>query len=148
MEHQPSATLKRFNYLTAEINAAYHEAALLLGLSDSAMMVLYTICDSGGRCQLGEILRLTGVSKQTINSALRKLEAQGTVYLEASGGRKKTVCLTESGKALAERTVARLIEVENDIFAAWTQEDREQYLALTQRYLNDFKEKTKESLGG
>ena len=53
MEHQPSATLKRFNYLTAEINAAYHEAALLLGLSDSAMMVLYTICDSGGCCQLG-----------------------------------------------------------------------------------------------
>ena len=68
--------------------------------------------------------------------------------MEASGGRKKTVCLTESGKALAERTVARLIEVENDIFAAWTQEDREQYLALTQRYLNDFKEKTRESLGG
>ena len=88
------------------------------------------------------------MSKQTINSALRKLEAQGTVYLEASGGRKKTVCLTESGKALAERTVARLIEVENDIVAAWTQEDREQYLALTQRYLNDFKEKTRESFGG
>ncbi|MDE7293551.1 MAG: hypothetical protein K2N72_03910, partial [Oscillospiraceae bacterium] len=39
--------LKRFNDLHLEINAAYHEAALRLGLSDSAFHVLYTVCCEG-----------------------------------------------------------------------------------------------------
>ena len=42
MKELMTAELKRFNYLTNEIDAAYHEAALHLGLSDSALMILYT----------------------------------------------------------------------------------------------------------
>ena len=32
--------MKRYNHLTSETEAVYHEAALKLGLSDSAMLVL------------------------------------------------------------------------------------------------------------
>ena len=35
--------MKRFNHLISEIDAVYHEAALKLGLSDSAMLILYTV---------------------------------------------------------------------------------------------------------
>lgn len=137
-----SKEMKRFNYLIGEIDAAYHEMSLKLGLSDSAMRILYTICDNGECCLLQEICRRSGVSKQTINSAIRKLEKEGIVYLEPAGTRNKNVCLTDKGKRLAERTAARMIEAENDIFASWKKEDVEKYLELTERFLIAFREKT------
>ena len=57
-----TAELKRFNYLTNEIDAAYHEAARKLHLSDSALIILYTICNYGDSCLLSDIHRLSGIS--------------------------------------------------------------------------------------
>lgn len=136
--------MRRLNYLLNEIDGAYHEAGQKLGLSDSAMQILYVICNHGESCLLGEICSLSGTSKQTINSALRKLEAEGIVHLETLTGRRKKVCLTERGKDLANNTVVRLIEIENDVFGSWTKQERQLYLALTQRYLTSFKEKIRE----
>lgn len=136
--------MRRFNYLTSEIDVAYHEAALKLGLSDSAMQILYAICDNGEPCPLSDICKLSGISKQTINSALRKLEAEQILYLETFHGKQKRVYLTEKGRNLAEQTVARLIEIENNIFASWTKEEKEIYLELTQRYLTTFCNKINE----
>lgn len=144
MEEFMTVAMKHFNYLTREIDAAYHEAALKLGLSDSAMLILYTICNSGDSCLLNDICILSGTSKQTINSALRKLEAEGILYLETFNGRKKKVCLTDKGKATVKNTVVRLIKIENDILDSWSKEEQEQYLELTQRYLISFKNKIKE----
>lgn len=142
MEFYINAQMQRFNLLTSEIDTAYHDAALKLGMSDSAMLVLYTLCSGGGECMLGDIT--SGASKQTINSALRKLESEGIVYLEAFEGRKKKVYLTEKGRQFARDTVLRVIEVENEIFALWSDEEKRIYIDLTQRYLTEFKEKIKE----
>lgn len=144
MKELLTVQLKRFNHLSSEIDAAYHEAAQRLGLSDSAMQVLYTICNNGEKCLLSDICNLSGTSKQTINSALRKLETEGIVYLETFSGKKKNVCLTAKGKNLINNTVVRLIEIENDIFSSWTKPEQELYLELTQRYLTSFKDKIKE----
>lgn len=143
MENYIKAAMKRFNYLTTEIDAAYHEAALKLGLSDSAMLILYAICNSGDECPLSDIPHLSGISKQTVNSALRKLEHEGAVYLESFSGRKKKICLTDQGKALVKDTVLRVVEIENEIFGAWTEAERKIYIELTQKYLLAFKEKIK-----
>lgn len=136
--------MQRFNYLMGETNAAYHEAALKLGVSDSTMQVLYATCNGGGSCLISDICSLSGTSKQTINSALRKLEKEGIVYLEASAGRKKRVCLTKEGKALAETTAVRLIEIENSILESWTKEEVAQYLELARKYLAAFQERIRE----
>lgn len=144
MENYIEEEMKRFNYLTTEIDAAYHEAAWKLGLSDSAMQILYIICNYGDQCLLNDITRLSGISKQTINSALRKLEREHIVYLESSIGRKKKVILTDEGKELIKKTVLPLIQIENEIFGSWTKKERDIYLELTQRYLLSFKEKIKE----
>lgn len=146
MEKAIIEDMRKFNYLIGEIDAAYHEASQKLGLSDSAMQILYIICNHGEECQLSQICRLSGISKQTINSALRKLEAEGIVRMESLTGRRKKVCLTPQGKALASNTVSRLIDIENDIFGSWSKQERELYLRLTQRYLISIKEKIKESL--
>lgn len=144
MKDKNRIQMERFNFLLTEIDAVYHEAALKLGLSDSAMLILYTVCSREGACPLNDITRTSGVSKQTINSALRKLEAEEIVCLETMGARRKRVCLTEKGKRLAERTVFRLIEAENEILGSWSEDEQMIYMELTQRYLNLFKEKIKE----
>lgn len=141
MQGKSRESLNRFNYLFGETDALYHEMAHKLGLSDSAMKILYTVCDTGEPCPLQEICRRSGLSKQTVNSALRKLEGERVLYLENAGSRGKQVRLTETGRVLAERTALRIIEIENEVFAAWTPEDVQTYLALTERFLNDVKQR-------
>lgn len=136
--------LKRVNYLLSEINAVYREASSALGISDSVMQILYTICNYGDSCLLGDILRMTGLPKQTVNSALRKLEGEGIVYLRLAEKKKKSVHLTEQGKSLASTTVLRLMEMENAVFDSWTAEERQSYLRLNQKYLTQFRETIKE----
>ena len=138
-----SKEMKRVNHLIGEIDAVYHEIAWTLGLSDSVFEILYTICNYGDSCMLKDIGRNCGLSKQTINSALRKLEKEGIVYLEAVDSRHKKVCLTEEGRSLTRRTAESVIEAENQILASWPQEDVETYIALIRRYLLALQEKAK-----
>lgn len=128
--------LKRYNYLLGEIEAVYHEISLQMGLSDSVSRILYAICDEGDRCPLSLICRRTGLSKQTVNSALRRLEEEGAVRLEAVNGRAKEVCLTGAGRTLADRTARRIMEMETQILAGWAPGEMEQYLELTERFLH------------
>ena len=144
MKSYSSKDMKRCNHLLGEIESVYHEMSLKFGLSDSTMIILYTICDEGDACLLKDICSRSGLSKQTINSALRKLEAEGIVYLEAAGSREKNVCLTQKGRELAETTAIRVIEAENGILASWPKEDVEKYLELTERFLAGIKEKAEE----
>lgn len=143
MGYGPSKEMRRYNHLVGEIDGVYHEMSLRLGLSDSAMIVLYTLCDSGSPCPLRDICHRSGLSKQTVNSALRKLEAEGVVYLEPVSARSKRVCLTEAGQALADKTAGKVIRIENDIFASWPRNDVEQYLELTERFLLALREQAK-----
>lgn len=132
--------IHQINYFSAELNALYHQAALKLGLSDSAMQILYAICDHGESCMLGDIYRQTGISKQTVNSALRKLEAENIVYLTQQAGKAKMVCLTEAGKAYAGQTVARLFNMEREAFSTWTEAEIETHLSLLAKYVDSFRQ--------
>lgn len=136
-----SKYIKRFNHLHGEIESTYHDSSLKYGVSDSVMKILYTICSYGDSFPLSDICRNTGLTRQTVNSALRKLEYDGIIYLEAVNGKSKKVCLTENGKQLSESTAMRLIEIENAIFDSWAKEDVEKYLELTERFLLSLREK-------
>lgn len=139
-----SKEIKRLNYLLNEIEAVYHEASLKLGLSDSIMKILYAICDHGEGCTLQNIIRYTGMSKQTVNSALRKLEHEELIYLELIDAKSKKVYLTKKGKQLTKETAGRILEIEDNIFASWKKEDVKRYLELIEHYLNDLKEAIRE----
>ena len=52
-----SEQLQYYNLLTSEIDEAYHNASLKLGLSDSAMMILYALCSRENPCPLLEIAK-------------------------------------------------------------------------------------------
>ena len=144
MKHSLSQNMKRCNHLQGEIEAAYHEAALKFGLADSTQFILYTICFLGDNCPLNEIVKMTGISKQTISSAIRNMEKQDLLQLVAATPKTKKVVLTEKGEALAEKTVQRLMRAEDEIFSAWSDEDVQKYLELNERFLTDIKEKIKQ----
>lgn len=129
----------QYTYLAGEINALYHEAAVKMGLSDSAQNILYVLCEREGRCLQSEISKLTGISPQTINSAIRRLEKEGVVYLEQGKGRNTILCLTEKGKKFVAEKIEPLYEVENKIWNEWTDEEQRQYLALTKKYRDGLK---------
>lgn len=138
-----SESLKHFNYLQSELDAVYHEASLKLGMSDSSTIILYTLCNEGGSCLLNDICVLTCLSKQTINSSIRKLEADDILYLKASDGKRKMVFLTEKGKQLCEQTVAKIINIENRIFDSWSSEAKQQYFDAIHNYVAAFKNELK-----
>ena len=129
----------QYTYLAGEINALYHEAAVKTGVSDSVQNILYVICEKGDRCLQSEISKLTGISRQTINSAIHKLEKEGIITLEQGKGRNTIVCLTWEGKAFARQKIYPLFEIENKIWEDWTEEEQQQYLLLTQKYRDGLK---------
>ena len=133
-----SDALRRFNHLQSELTMLYHNASVRLGLSDSAMQILYTICCEGEGCPLAEICRLSFLSRQTVNSSIRRLEGLGIIYLETCRGRQKAVYFTDKGRELANDTAARIIDIENRIFNSWPEHEREEYLRLNHKYLTAF----------
>ena len=135
---------RELDYLYNEIDKLYHVYAHGCGVSDCAYWMLYDLEVAGGALPLSDLTASWSYSKQTINSALRKLEAEGAVYLEAVDGKAKMVCLTETGIALARRTALRLIAVENEILASWPEEALQSYLAGMERFLEDLRKKIPE----
>ena len=112
---------KRYNYLSSEINSLYHQA-------DSVQNILYVLCDQGNQALQSEICSISGISRQTINSALSKLEQEGLVRVEPDKGRNTMVFLTEEGQKFAVEKVAPLFQIENKIWNEWTSEEQQQYL--------------------
>ncbi len=126
--------------LNSEIGECYHAACARLGQPDSVMQILYVLCLEEEPCPIGLILRESGLSKQTVHSALHRLEAEGYLRLRPLDGKRKGVALTEAGRALAERTAQRMIAAEQAVFRSWVPEDRRAYLELTRRFLLDIRE--------
>ena len=143
MEFSTGQPLAEYNRIYKETDQLYHGLALRMGLADSGLVILYTLALSGDGCLQRDIVGNACLSKQTVNSALRRMEREGLIYLE-SAGRGKDVCLTPEGEALARRTARRVIQAENQVFAAWPQEDVEQYLALTRRFQEALAQKARE----
>ncbi len=139
MHEKYNQQIHRLNYLTSELDGLYHQASLRIGLSDSAMRILYAIYDNEDGCLLHTICQQSGISKQTVNSALRKLEKEGVLYLVPYQGKHKKVLLTEMGKTYLERTAAKIYAAESKAFATWTEAEFEAYLHLTTKFAESFR---------
>ena len=135
-----SPALKRINHLISELEQIYHQYALKYKISDSVFIILYTLSVEGGECALSDIVLLSGLPKQTVNSAIRKMEEEEIIFLSENGKRRKNVVLTEKGREKAENSVVKLIEIENGIFSRWGEEKTERYIKETEEY-NDLMRK-------
>ena len=97
------------------------------------------IHEKGEGCLLHDICEETGISKQTVNSAIRKLEREGSLYLRQHSGKSKKVCLTDKGKLYMKQTSVRLFEAECGAFEDWSEDEINQYLHLMEKYTLSFR---------
>ena len=119
------SAFKEFYNLLSQLNSVYHDAALKLGLTDSELDILYSLNEHGSGCNQSIFYKETGTTKSTINSAVRKMEQAGYLYLKPGTGRNTCVFLTEKGEELMKNTAHRLIAIENAIFESWSPEEQQ-----------------------
>ena len=127
-----------------ETNLLYHRLARSCGLSDCAFWLLYTLRAEESSMTQTQLCELLSLSKQTVNSALKKLVGQGYLRLEAADGnlKNKQVLITEAGDAFLSRTVDQVFGVENAAGSHLTAEERTDLLTLSQKLLDAFQAET------
>ena len=138
------AEINELNKILTTIDSVYRDAAAKLGVTDTEMNILYVIHWEGGSCNQSCLYKKTGVTRSTINSSLHKMQERGEIELVRGEGRNVRVVLTESGKALSGKTASVIVGFEEDIFGSWPQQDRQNFLQLNRRYLEQLKGKVSE----
>lgn len=127
--------LSKFNNIIKESDEIYRNAAKLVGLSDCAFWILYALRTDENPLTQKEICYATYQPKQTVNSALKKLEADGYVELfSADDRRSKQVRLTKRGLSLAQRTVDKVILQEQNALSELSPEEQDAFLQLFRKY--------------
>lgn len=127
--------LLRLNSIVKETNKIYSNAARKFGMSDSVFWILYALREKDEAVTQSEICYAMCQPKQTVNTALKKMESNGLITFENSSDRRsKFVRLTESGIRLAEKTADKVIAAERDTMSQFTQEEQETYIKLMKKY--------------
>ena len=132
---------QEFNRLYKELDDLYHDAALKAGISDSGLTILYTVCRMGDGCLQRDVCEQACISKQTVNSGIRKLEKEGYIYLEQGKGRDKHIYLTDVGKDFSRQHVCLLAEMEDNAFGTLDLAEQKELLRLVGKYVNHFRER-------
>ena len=128
--------------------AVYYRLASHYGLTETMFDILYFVReneDCGTQAQLCNNLYLR---KQTVNSALKKLEKEGYIYLAKDGGNRKnkTIHFTEKGEELVRNTVDHVFDVEKKAFERLNAEERERVLYYGLKHIQVLEEVTDEFL--
>ena len=141
MKLKQEKALKEYNSLWREIEMLWHEIAWKGGVSDSAFAILSTILELGEGCLQRDICDMNYISKQTIHSAIKKLEQEGLIVFGQENGRDKRVYLTAEGKIFARERILPYADAENQVFAEMSKEESTELLRLTELYLHRLQEK-------
>ena len=128
------SAFQEFNQINGQIERSYHEAAVKMGLPDSAFWILYALVTNTPGIFQAELTFVTGISKTTVNSALKKMEREGLLTLSPGSGRNIRVDLTPAGNQLAEKTVCKLVALENRIYESWSPEEQRMLIQLNRDY--------------
>lgn len=130
-----TVTLGQYNELYRKCDEILHNAVKTFDVSDGTFWVLYTLRDIGPAPTQRELYRGTCMPKQTVNSAVNRLIAQGYIQLEdLENSRNRRVLLTESGEALARRTADVLRGVERQTMSEMPEHELELMLELMRKY--------------
>lgn len=150
MEKHDSDPLAVFNQLYKEMDEIYHLYAKRHGLSDTALWMLYSLCQSDTAYTQREFCAAWHYPPQTTNSALKNLENQGIIALKAIPGNQKNkwIVLTPKGEETAQTVILPLIHAEQRAFQDLTGEERDALLALTRKYVEHLRSQASRADGG
>ena len=133
----------RLNKSYNELNGLYHDISMKLGLSDSESMVMYMLYDVQEALTQSDIVKATGLSKQTLNSAIRKLEKGEIILLEKLNEKSKKIVMTDKGRIIIAQKIKPLVDMEDRVLDSWTEEDRLKYLELIEKFKEQFEKEVK-----
>ena len=142
-----------FQQFITEVNRTYKEEedfyrrlARRSGLSDAAFWVLYSIETAPGPVTQTDIGSTLMLSKQTINSSIRKLAQDGYITLKHGKGRQMHIFLTDTGIELVKERIFPVIEIENKVFDSMAEEESRELLRLSRKYIEILEKNAKELL--
>jgi len=125
-----------------ELNALYHAAALLSGLSDGELNVLSVLFDAEDEYSQQDFCDLFSLPRQTVNSIVSGLNKKGLVTLVHCPGtrNRKNVRLTDSGKHFCMERVAWLSDAEQKALDVLTPTGVEANVAMLEKYTQCLRE--------
>lgn len=129
-------SVRDIDVLYQETDRLYYELARGCGLSDSAYWILYDVEAAGGRIPQRVIGEAHSLSRQTVNSSIKSLEARGLVRLEFEPGSRKhkDVLLTDEGKAFCKERVVPAMQAEERAFLSLGADERREFMRLVRAY--------------
>lgn len=132
--------IKSYNEIFKAFNKIYHVFALDCGLSDSASIILYELRFAGSGITQKDIGSWLSLSKQTVNTSIKRLESQGLVICRDGEGdrRMRYVELTDEGREFCRIHIDRIIKAEANTFARMTDGQAEELLSAEKRYYEIF----------
>lgn len=130
--------LLQYNQLQKKLEDFYSSFAKICGLSDSVFWIIYSVMERQEPYTQTELCNMWSFHKQTINTALKNLEADGLIRFEPSLQNKKNkqIFLTNRGITFAQKTVIPFMEMERRAFGSLDAEERKEFLRLTQKHLD------------
>lgn len=132
---------KEYNEILGSIKNSYHEAAVRLNLPDSELDILYVLAAYPEGCRQSTLYRESGHTKSTVNSAIKKMEKNGYLNVVSAEGRNTHVSVTKKGQELMKKTAYPVIELENEIFRSWSDQEQEMFVRLNREYAAGLREK-------
>ena len=97
--------------------------------------ILYILREDDRSVTQSDICNMMYMPKQTVNSSLKKMEAEGYIeLLNINDKRSKQVCLTEKGVDLANNTVDIIISKENNALSKMDEKEQELLINLLRKF--------------
>ncbi len=125
-------TTQQISAVSRKINSVYHDLNRKIGLSDTESTILYAIAADGNISQKAICSQL-GLSKQTINSAVKKM-INDEILEPLVGQRNERLVVTAKGKQIIEEKISIIVELENRIMNTWTEQDKIELVRLTEKF--------------
>ena len=127
--------MSEYNNIIKENDNLYRDAAKRHALPECAFWILYILRTNGNTFSQSEICEALYQPKQTVNSSLKSLEAEGYLRLYHEGDRRsKIVTLTKKGVELAQKTADKIIAAEQSALFALTEEEQQAFIDLFRKY--------------
>lgn len=141
--------IEKMNQQVKELAYLYHNAASKSGISDNEFWVWYALLVLEGEYSQQDICDIWSLPKQTINSIVANLSKKGFLVLENVPGtrNRKIIRLTEDGKKYGNDVVMQVYQAEQRSLERMTEEERQIYISLMDKYITILKDEICEKHG-
>ncbi len=129
------AYIYEFNNLTNQCNSIFHSAAQRAGISDCALSIYFTLFGAERQYTQSDICDCLCLRRQTVNSALKKMKADGYITLtHAEDKSGKYIVLTDKGSEFIKSRIMPMVQVEEAVCNRLSDDEKNNFLN-TYRYI-------------